>query len=351
MSDQLVQNIRKENYPLQIFGAFNGIIDAPTASNFTFKITSFIQDVYRSLEPSHFKGQLIIYLSLDSSILLDQKNAIKLFDRNILINNTANVLVLQYFLNEQLPLVWQDVDTTSLIESENALLYFYKDNNEYFIANRVKIDIINRFDCSSIYALQYHYLREALLKYKQEKIRYSTCSIFQTCWFDPTRIYFKQQPEEIMQKSLREFLDSALRGVDVVREYNLGASKPVDVRVYWKEANRAALIELKWLGQSKNPQGVLTTSYSNGRGNDGLDQIKEYMDLENQDTPTCITKGYLVIIDGRRRGVAVNPITIDTINGLHYSGREISFAAEKNFFGTMIGFEEPIRMFAEPICS
>jgi len=111
------------------------------------------------------------------------------------------------------------------------------------------------------------------------------------------------------------------------------------------------LIELKWLGQSKNPEGELSTSYANGRGNDGLTQLKEYMDLENQDTPTCMTKGYVVIIDGRRKGVAANPLTIDVGNGMHYREQEITFAPDKNFFDTMTGFEKPIRMFVEPVCS
>lgn len=154
-----------------------------------------------------------------------------------------------------------------------------------------------------------------------------------------------------MQISLKEYLTNSLRGVDVVREYNLGASKPVDIRVYWKGANRAALIELKWLGHSKDDAGALSTSYANGRGNDGLDQLKEYMDLDNQDTPTCITKGYLVIIDGRRRGAPNNLLQINSANGMYYRDKEIDFDADKKFFESMSTMEEPIRMFAEPICS
>lgn len=349
MSDQLVNNIRKENYPLQIYSAFN---NNPAVIELTTKLISFVQDVYRSLEPSHFKGNLVIYISLDDSLLLDEASAIKFFDRNILINNQSNVLIFQLFQNDRLPLLWQDVQSDNVFNSTNAIIYSYKNSKEIFVANNVEIEIINRFDCASIYALQYHYLSEALLKYKSEKIRYSSCTIFRESWFDVgTRIYFKQQPEEIMQKSLSEFLDSSLRGVDVVREYNNGGSKPVDVRVYWKEANRAALIELKWLGQSKNSEGNLSTAYSNSRGNDGLDQLKEYMDLENQDTPTCITKGYLVIIDGRRRGVNANLTTININDGMHYSNQELKYAADKNYFDTITGFEKPIRMFAEPICS
>lgn len=348
MSDQLVNNIRKEHYPLQIYTAFN---NNPAVIGITTKLISFVQEVYRNLEPDHFDGQIVIYTSLDDSVLLNEGEGKDFFDKNILINNSSDFLVLQLFQTDRLPLIWQNVNPENIFNSDKAVAYSYHDYKEYFVANKNKIEIINRFDCASIYALQYHYLSEALLKYKEEKIRYSSCLIFRESWFDTAaRIYFKQQPEETMQKSLSEFLDSSLRGVDVVREYNNGASKPVDVRVYWKEANRAAMIELKWLGQSKNAQGALSTAYANGRANDGLDQVKEYMDLENQDTPTCITKGYLVIIDGRRRGVAANPLTINVADGMHYRNQGITFDPDKNFFDTMTGFEEPIRLFAEPIC-
>lgn len=349
MSDQLVNNIRKENYPLQIYTAMN---NNPDVIKITTNLISFVQDVYRSIEPDHFDGRIVIYTTVDDSVLLDVDKGRPFFDRNILINNTSKFIVIQLFQADRLPLIWEDVSPRNVFKSNNAITYSYRKHKEFFVANKIKIEIINRFDCASIYALQYHYLSEALLKYKEEKIRYSSCLIFRGSWFDEaTRIYFKQQPEEVMQKSLSEFLDSSLRGVDVVREYNNGASKPVDVRVYWKEANRAAMIELKWLGQSKNAAGDLSTAYANSRGNDGLDQVKEYMDLENQDTPTCITKGYLVIIDGRRRGVAANLKIIDVANGMHYRNQEVTFDPAKNFYDTMTGFEKPIRMFAEPICN
>lgn len=350
MPDQnLVDNIRKENYHLQILTAFN---NNSSVIGITTRIINFVQDIYRNLEPGHFKGQLIIYTSLDDSILLNEANSIKFFDKNILINNTSDVIIFQLFQSDALPLMWQNVDLENIFDSDNAVIYSYKDFNECFYANREKINVINPFDCASIYALQYHYLSEALLKYNQDKIKFSSCAIFQNNWFDlGTRIYFKQQPEENMQLSLKEYLSSSLRGVDVVREYTLGASKPVDVRVYWKEANRAALIELKWLGQSKRANGDLSTAYANGRGNDGLVQLKEYMDMANQDTPTCITKGYLVIIDGRRRGVATNPVTISVDDGMYYSDKEIEFDSDKKYYESMTGFEKPIRMFATPVCS
>ena len=346
MPDQsLVDNIRKETYSLQIYTAFNNEI---AVIGITTKLISFVQDIYRSLEPSHFKGQIIVYTSLDDSLLLDEKEAVKFFDKNILLNNNSDVLVFQFFQTDRLPLMWQNVDAKEVIESNNAVVYLYQNLKECFFANKVKINIINRFDCASIYALQYHYLSEALQKYKQEKIRFSSCTHFFKCWADSNLIFFHNGPESKMQESLEQDLKSSLRGVDVVREYNLGATKPVDVRVYWKEANRAALIELKWLGISRNPAGKLSAPYSDARANEGAVQLKNYLDLENRDTPTCITKGYLILIDGRRDGINKDTTTISEESAMHYSNREIEFDGDKKYHETIINFEPPIRMFAVP---
>jgi hypothetical protein len=315
----------------------------------TTKLVSFVQDIYRSLEPSHFKGQIVIYTSLDDSVLLNETNAVKFFDKNILLNNTANTLIFQFFQTDKLPLMWQNVEVAGLLDSANAVIYSYQNFAECFFANKIKIEVINRFDCASIFALQYHYLSEALQKYKQDKILHSSCTHFVKCWAEPNFIFFKNGPESQMQESLEQDLKSSLRGVDVVREYNLGASKPVDVRVYWKEANRAALIEMKWLGISKNPDtGKISTPYLDARANEGAVQLKNYLNLENKDTPTCITKGYLILIDGRRQGINKDTVTISEVDGMHFSNEEIIFDEDKKFHETTINFQPPIRMFTAP---
>lgn len=286
MPDQtLVDNIRKETYLIQIFQAFE---NNPLIPKLIMKLTKAIQEIYRYLEPSHFEGHLIVYLLLDGRIILNEDDATTVYDKNILINNSSDTLVLQLTDDDRL-LMWENVEVTDIFQNSNALFYCFANRSEHFYANGTQIKVPNPFSCHSIFSLQYHYLQEALDKYKNEKIRYSSCEHFRKCWHDDNHIFFKNGPEDTMQISLKEFLDSSLRGVNVVREYNLGASKPVDIRVYWKEANRAALIELKWLGKSKHGNGKLSTTYSNARAIDGIDQVKEYLDLDSQDTPTCIT--------------------------------------------------------------
>ena len=348
MPDQnLVDKVRKENYPLDIYKAFdnnNDIIPLTT------KLTKAVQDIYRYLEPSHFDGKLIIYTTLENVNILDEEEATTVYDKNFLINKSSEIIVLQITSDDRL-LLWENIDVTDIFDNRNALFYCYENQIEYFCVNTKKIEIKNPFICSSIFSLQYHYLKEALDRYKSEKILNSSCVMFKDCWRDDNRIFFENGPEETMQISLKEYLSNSLRGVDTVREYTLGASKPVDIRVYWKEANRAALIELKWLGKTINDDGALSVNYTNSRATDGLKQLKEYLDLEAQDTPTCITKGYLVVIDGRRRRVTVNTEEIDCSDGLYYQDKELDIPDEKQYFETIKNFEKPIRMFARPICN
>ena len=226
---------------------------------------------------------------------------------------------------------------------------YYENSEEYFYVNRQRIEIPRSFECSSIYASHYSDLNEALKRYANEKILTSNCSIFKESWLDRNRIFFKPAPEEQMQTSLKEFLSSALRGVKIIREHNLNASKPVDIMVEWTEANKSALIELKWLGKSK--RGNNLTTYTDNRADEGSRQLKEYLDMDNTDTPNKISKAYLVVIDGRRKGTNKNTTTINSENGFFYENQEINFSDEHKYFERLKNFARPIRMFAKPIIS
>ena len=119
----------------------------------------------------------------------------------------------------------------------------------------------------------------------------------------------------------------------------------------WTEANKAALIELKWICKSISLSNKVT-SYSDSRANSGAKQLKEYLDLGNTDTPNIISKAYLVVIDGRRNNIKNNTQTgINSSDGLFYENVEIQFDNENKFFERMKNFEKPIRMFAKPIYS
>ncbi len=321
----------------------------------TKDIAEFVKDLYRNIEPTHFNGKIVVFIDFNEErSLLNTSEGTEYYDPSIL-SHTYDTLIFKLTNNEAfLPAVWNNKDVVDLLNTDSdfiAYVYDGTNNNEYFSVNGNKINILNSFSCPSIYALQYHYLQEALLDYKNNKVRHTSCELLKQCWFDDKRIYLKNKPEECMQISLKEFLSSRIRGINIVREYNLNASKPVDIRVFWKEANRAALIEIKWMGQSVKEDETIGTSYSNGRANDGMSQIKEYIDLDNSDSPDVITKGYLVVIDCRRRGISSEiKHSINREDGFYYETKELEIDEDKKYWEGYPNIEKPIRMFAEPIC-
>ena len=346
MTDQrLVDIVREENYPLKIYNALNNNNNSISVST---ELIKAITAIYRFIEPSHLNGKLIVYKRIVNDELLPRRTESIVYNMDELTHiNTPTIIIESY--NEQLYL-WNNMDDTSFLNDTNTVFYYYENDKEYFYVNQQRINIPHLFNCSSIYALHYFYLNTALTQYKTEKITFSNCRMFQDCWFDANRIFFKSAPEEQMQISLKEFLSSALRGVEVVREYNLGASKPVDIRIKWTEANKSALIELKWLGKSKNGDKI-TANYTDSRANEGSRQLKEYLDMDDTDTPNIISKAYLVVIDGRRESTNINTTTINSENGLHYENQEINFSTEHKYFEQLKNFAKPIRMFAKPIVS
>jgi hypothetical protein len=192
----------------------------------------------------------------------------------------------------------------------------------------------------------------ALRNYQLDKILYSSCGHFQRCWYDAkTRLFFKATPENDMQESLESHLISALslRGIDIEREHQFNARNPVDIFISWKNSNRKAVIELKWMGKSKGNNGKIH-SFSDFRANDGAKQVKEYLDMAARDMPQSIIKGYLIIIDGRRRNPQ-NKYSISERDGFFYENKEIKFKPENDYFGKVYNFEKPIKMFTRPVCN
>lgn len=335
-----IEIAKNANYQLKIYIASG---NNKEAINATLSLIKDITAIYKYIEPSHINGKLIVYRCYTNIGSLEE-NVSRIYNMDDLTHISNNDITIES-RQEQLYLI----PKSETIKDKDTLAYCYEKNHEYFIVNGMQIEIPHTIECSSIYALQYADLNDALKRYANERISTSNCEVFKKCWLDTNRIFFNPAPEEQMQISLKEFLSSALRGVEVVREYNLGASKPVDIRVKWTEANKSALIELKWLGKSKNGNNL--TVYTDSRANDGSKQLKEYLDMDNTDTPNIISKAYLVVIDGRRRNTNENTSIINSEDGLYYENQEINFSDEHKYFERLKNFAPPIRMFAKPILS
>ena len=151
----------------------------------------------------------------------------------------------------------------------------------------------------------------------------STCHVFEGVWSGNNRIFFVAGPEELMRRSLTQFLRNRFGGDhDVWPEQNVNEKNPVDIRMMPRfTSNRLMLIEIKWLGDSVAPDGHITVHYRDARAQEGADQLAEYLDEQLRSAPSRVVHGYFVIIDGRRARLTEGKTTISADDGLHFENQ------------------------------
>jgi len=349
-----------EHYTAKVMRAFGNVDPASKAIEV---IGKSLNEIYRYFEPCFFKGDFFVCKNFDDKLCFDESKGILLYDKNILLNRTSGLMIIQVFNDSGKMIIWEDQNPDDLLKMSTTLTYNFKNNKEYFFANGSKIDI-TIYDKGSRFATQFIDLVMTLQNYSTSKILKSSCKHFSDSWADPHRLFFRgggsgsNIPEKFMQLSLHEFLNSFfIRGISMEssREYNLlGDSekpKPVDIKINWREANRSALIEIKFIGTVKKESDGEIYTHENARANLGIMQLKGYHDKAASDNPTTIIKSYLVVIDGRRNNLNADTTTISVADGMYYKNEDIVIDDDKRFHETIIGFEKPIRMFVEPICT
>ena len=316
-----------------------------------------LKELYRYFEPALFSGEVFVFVHLDDEFVFDSAEGTLIYDFNILLHRTDGVLAIQIFEDGRL-IMWDNADENKLRTDPNIVTYIFRGNEESFIARTSEINVtICPF--GSRFATQYFDLTQALDEYKVSMVLRSTCPLLKQAWFDDKLIFFLggglDLPERYLQESLHYFLNVVLkvhlRGAKLVlREFNLvdKNKRPVDIAIYWGEANRMALIEIKWLGKSKHPDGTLSTTYTNSQVNIGLFQLKGYFDTARKNSPETIIQAYLVMIDGRRNNTNEDTQTVSFADGMHYEFSELVIAKNRQYFNQP-GFNPPIRMFAAPI--
>jgi hypothetical protein len=354
--EEIIRTITK-HYVIKVMKAFNEIEGSSKALEVMAK---GLNEIYRYFEPAFFVGNLYVVKSLNDSFLLDKSRATVIYDKNILLNRLGGNLVVQIFEDESIYL-WdsESIDDPEMLS--NSLIYHYYHNKEFFFANGEKIDITitNR---GSRFATQFEDLLGILKDYENNQIMHSSCSYFTQCWKDANRLFFvgggrgNNIPEKYMQESLAVYLSTVLsRGIklETIREYNIVADyskpKPVDVKITWREANRVAIIEIKFLGMVKPNSGGTSYTHDDRRANDGLSQVKEYHDKILSDVPTTMIKSHLLVIDGRRNNLTASQTVISYVDGMHYKDIDIRVDDDKRYFDSVPGFERPIKVFAAPI--
>jgi len=353
--NELLTNIG-EFYPIKITRAFNNDKKAIAALEI---IGKELTELFNFFEPAHFKGKFYVIKNLDDNFILPKEDGqLITLNKDILLNKNNDDIIIQVF-NDRNIFLWEGIDVSDFLTAEKTLIYKFEDDKEFFIANNEEINITEH-PYGSRFSNEFCELHSILNKYKNSKISKSSCLIFNVAWFDENRIFFKgggkDIPEKFMHESLKNFLNDLeifkgeIGQFEPAREHTLGALKPVDIIVTWGKSNRIALIEIKWLGKSKDGTGKITSTHTNSRANEGYFQLKNYFELAKRDYPNKIIKCYLVVIDGRRWQTNEYTQTISYNNGMHYCKKELEIDRDKKYWETYPNIEKPIRMFAEPIC-
>lgn len=247
--------------------------------------------------------------------------------------------------------VYHPIQVNPKTLSRRGILYEYQQRSEYLWAGGQKNEI-EKLDAAydSLFSVPaFSDLRDAIDFYKTRLARHSSCKILADIWHDKHRIFLKAKPESCMRDSLTQHLNGTLRGDCEVRpEQVVDESHPVDIKVTWFCANRLALIEIKWLGDSRPHNGHCGTRYRDARAKEGAKQLADYLDANQVHAPGHVTRGTLVVFDARRAKLGHKLRKLGIADGLAYAHREIAYSPA--YHKTRKDFEEPIRMFLEPIC-
>jgi hypothetical protein len=337
-----MRRIAEDTFVNRIHGAYG---DEGTAA--LREVIRFVLEFYSRFEPVMFEGELYVVRALsDAKVPVDGKshveNAPDRWPRK-----ATGILVVELLKNGDVRIT-EDARITGDI-SDTALAYHYSKRQDSFLVKGTSVPVVNpSLAHASVFARPtFSSLREALLDYKVRTARMSTCPLLSESWFDTKRLFLRRKPEVEMRRSLHEHLRIVLRDAEVRPEQNVDETHPIDIKVTWQFTTRLALIEIKWLGQSREAD-KLATGYSEGRAREGAKQLSDYLDSNKSSAPHLVSRGYLVVIDARRRNLREDTTALTTSDGFHYEHAEIAY--DPKYHEMRDDFDEPIRMFVEPIC-
>jgi hypothetical protein len=313
------------------------------------EILEFVQALYKYIAPETRSTRILVFRHVDdvpSSLL---SGSAEYQSAQQLPTLSADQIVIQLRQSGRI-IVSQFAQADPSQLAEDSVVYSFDNRVEKFYAKNESRVVINPSPAyPSVFAVPtFDSLKSALDEYKSKQARKSSCKILAKCWHSPNRILFTKAPESTMRDSLTQFLKTCLRGdVEVRPEQVVDESHPADIKVTWYMSNRLAFIEIKWLGAAKSTATTLTR-YSKGRALAGAKQLADYLDANASQAPTHQTRGYLVVLDGRRLKVKHSTSKLSYENGYGYENEEINYSPKFDQIRT--DFETPVRMFMEPIC-
>jgi hypothetical protein len=319
------------------------------------RLMSSIRKVFHHVEPDGLAGTLIVFVRLGEGDASDLGTAprhyhtIEALAEGFDSAQRATLSVIEARSDGSWSL-WTGLDQIPHSLEPNALIYVYQSRVDSILLGGNLEAIPNPSPShSSVFSVPtYRSLEVALEKYDVQMVRSASCLILRGIWFDKNRLFLRAGPESTMRDSLLQFLRSTL-GAEVRPEQYVDASHPCDIKVTFMLTNRIALLEIKWLGKSKNEEGSITANYAESRAIDGARQLVNYLDMNLSHSPSNETVGYLIVIDGRRKGLNPATTSISEHHGTWYRHKDISY--NPSYHEQRADFKPPLRMFCEPICS
>ena len=251
------------------------------------KILEMLRDLYRRMSPELYKGRIIVCKALDDQLVLGSSSGVLYQSVNLLPDLNQQSAVFQILDNWSiLCLVRRGlVDEANI--AQNAVVYRFELGKEVFFAGAGSMEVVKVAPAfaSNFGIATYHDLSVALRQYATLMARRTSCKILKAIWFDDKYLFLKVKPEADMRDSLTQYLKSSLGTQAEVRpEQNMDESKPVDIKIEWFMSQKQAIIEIKWLGQSRDEK-KLRTKYGPPRANEGARQLANYLELNKTQAP------------------------------------------------------------------
>lgn len=236
--------------------------------------------------------------------------------------------------------------------ADRGLVYYFN-GRDNFIVGEEQVVVDNPTAFPSIWGTPTFFdLGMALMHYRDRIALHCRCPYLEKLWHDPSRRWLlKNKPEDTMQSSLYQFLVSTLRGhkrIEIRREQPVGGAKPPDIKVSWTLTNRIAFVEVKWMGASVHAaEPRVSWRPSEVEANNGAAQLIGYLNDNRSEGGGFQTMGFLVVFDGRRKGVDFGVEELSSEDALYFLSREVIFSPD--YARERHDFAPPLRLFMYPL--
>lgn len=312
------------------------------------RVVETVSQLYQRFDPALRDRPLIVISQNElTPILADGASVLKIND----VDHEFAACDVIHILEDGRLALFSDPTADPVTLSQAGVVYTFSPGAEHFYAGGEKFLMLNPLPSlhASVFSRPtYRSLEEALQVYRTRIARETSCIILMGIWDTPNRICFKKKPEATMRQSLYHFLNGYLQDAEVRPEQNNDESHPVDVKVSWLFSIQRAIIEIKWLGDSRDG-GVISTTYRPARANEGAAQLASYLDQSKTWGANVRTRGYLVVFDGRRRNVTHSTTSVNGADGHYYRDHEIQYQPDDAQIRD--DFADPIRFFLNPVLS